>query len=142
MAEGSLLFDRARTAIPGLCSATDLWRFKRPKWNPPALAGRVSDRSTMAKPGQRAREEPVNSSMRIGPFSQRRRAFASIKRSESRRNRPLSQSSARGWNESRIRELPTSTEDYLQEEQMGRGILLWLLGVPIPIIILLMLFAR
>ncbi|CDX43988.1 conserved hypothetical protein [Mesorhizobium sp. ORS 3359] len=25
---------------------------------------------------------------------------------------------------------------------MGRGILLWLLGVPIPIIILLMLFAR
>ncbi|CAH2397493.1 conserved hypothetical protein [Mesorhizobium ventifaucium] len=25
---------------------------------------------------------------------------------------------------------------------MGRGILLWLLGVPIPIIILIMLFAR
>jgi hypothetical protein len=26
------------------------------------------------------------------------------------------------------------------EEEMGRGILLWLLGVPIPIIILLWLF--
>jgi hypothetical protein len=25
---------------------------------------------------------------------------------------------------------------------MGRGILLWLLGIPIPIIILIMLFAR
>ncbi|TIX45397.1 MAG: hypothetical protein E5W81_15290 [Mesorhizobium sp.] len=29
-----------------------------------------------------------------------------------------------------------------QEASMGRGILLWLLGVPIPIIILIMLFAR
>ncbi|CAH2394872.1 conserved hypothetical protein [Mesorhizobium escarrei] len=29
-----------------------------------------------------------------------------------------------------------------QEALMGRGILLWLLGVPIPIIILIMLFAR
>jgi len=29
-----------------------------------------------------------------------------------------------------------------QEVDMGRGILLWLLGVPIPIIILLMLFMR
>jgi hypothetical protein len=27
-----------------------------------------------------------------------------------------------------------------QEENMGRGILLWLLGVPIPVIILLALF--
>lgn len=30
----------------------------------------------------------------------------------------------------------------LQEAIMGRGILLWLLGVPIPIIILLALFVR
>jgi hypothetical protein len=30
----------------------------------------------------------------------------------------------------------------LEEEVMGRGILLWLLGVPIPIIILLALFFR
>jgi hypothetical protein len=29
-----------------------------------------------------------------------------------------------------------------QEDTMGRGILLWLLGVPIPIIILLALFWR
>jgi hypothetical protein len=29
-----------------------------------------------------------------------------------------------------------------QEQVMGRGILLWLLGVPIPIIILLALFFR
>jgi hypothetical protein len=28
----------------------------------------------------------------------------------------------------------------MEEEAMGRGILLWLLGVPIPIIILLWLF--
>jgi hypothetical protein len=30
----------------------------------------------------------------------------------------------------------------LKEEIMGRGILLWLLGVPIPIIILLAIFYR
>jgi hypothetical protein len=30
----------------------------------------------------------------------------------------------------------------LMEEKMGRGILLWLLGVPIPIIILLAIFVR
>ncbi len=30
----------------------------------------------------------------------------------------------------------------LEDSIMGRGILLWLLGVPIPIIILLALFAR
>lgn len=29
-----------------------------------------------------------------------------------------------------------------REVSMGRGILLWLLGIPIPIIILIMLFAR
>jgi hypothetical protein len=28
---------------------------------------------------------------------------------------------------------------YFEEEMMGRGILLWLLGVPIPVIILLWL---
>jgi hypothetical protein len=28
----------------------------------------------------------------------------------------------------------------LEEDEMGRGILLWLLGVPIPVIILLWLF--
>jgi hypothetical protein len=32
--------------------------------------------------------------------------------------------------------------DFLEEASMGRGILLWLLGIPIPIIILIMLFAR
>jgi len=31
---------------------------------------------------------------------------------------------------------------FSQEVFMGRGILLWLLGIPIPIIILIMLFAR
>jgi len=29
-----------------------------------------------------------------------------------------------------------------KETSMGRGILLWLLGIPIPIIILIMLFVR
>jgi hypothetical protein len=32
--------------------------------------------------------------------------------------------------------------NFLQEAFMGRGILLWLLGIPIPIIILIMLFVR
>jgi hypothetical protein len=35
-----------------------------------------------------------------------------------------------------------SHSDQLQESHMGRSILLWLLGVPIPIIILLALFWR
>jgi hypothetical protein len=30
----------------------------------------------------------------------------------------------------------------LQEADMGRGILLWLLGIPIPVIILILLFFR
>jgi len=30
--------------------------------------------------------------------------------------------------------------DFMEAETMGRGILLWLLGVPIPVIILLWLF--
>jgi len=32
--------------------------------------------------------------------------------------------------------------NFSQEALMGRGILLWLLGIPIPIIILIMLFVR
>jgi hypothetical protein len=32
------------------------------------------------------------------------------------------------------------SSEKLEEETMGRGILLWLLGVPIPVIILLWLF--
>lgn len=30
----------------------------------------------------------------------------------------------------------------LEDIQMGRGILLWLLGIPLPIVILLVLFTR
>ncbi|TPJ70628.1 hypothetical protein FJ471_09240 [Mesorhizobium sp. B2-7-1] len=53
----------------------------------------------------------------------------------------LSQLSER--NESEIRELATGILNPVRRrKEMGRGILLWLLGVPIPIIILLMLFAR
>jgi hypothetical protein len=33
-----------------------------------------------------------------------------------------------------------SSIDVLEDTRMGRGILLWLLGVPIPVIILLWLF--
>jgi hypothetical protein len=33
-----------------------------------------------------------------------------------------------------------SSQLHFEEEMMGRGILLWLLGVPIPVIILLWLF--
>jgi len=33
-------------------------------------------------------------------------------------------------------------QNFSQEAFMGRGILLWLLGIPIPIIILIMLFVR
>jgi len=35
-----------------------------------------------------------------------------------------------------------STVLQLLEEKMGRGILLWLIGIPIPIIILLAIFVR
>jgi len=40
------------------------------------------------------------------------------------------------WNQSRLPPLVTANQ---QEDIMGRGILLWLLGIPIPIIILLAL---
>ncbi|RAZ76288.1 hypothetical protein DPM35_16450 [Mesorhizobium atlanticum] len=40
------------------------------------------------------------------------------------------------------RDIVTTSITISQEASMGRGILLWLLGVPIPIIILIMLFAR
>jgi hypothetical protein len=35
-----------------------------------------------------------------------------------------------------------SDAEHVQETCMGRGILLWLLGIPIPIIILILLFVR
>ena len=35
-----------------------------------------------------------------------------------------------------------ATETTQRRESMGKGILLWLLGIPIPIIILLLLFWR
>jgi hypothetical protein len=40
------------------------------------------------------------------------------------------------------RHCETIDHDFLKEAFMGRGILLWLLGIPIPIIILIMLFVR
>jgi hypothetical protein len=40
----------------------------------------------------------------------------------------------------RLRHRTFSPQLHLEEEMMGRGILLWLLGVPIPVIILLWLF--
>ncbi|TPL48188.1 hypothetical protein FJ957_13575 [Mesorhizobium sp. B2-4-6] len=39
-------------------------------------------------------------------------------------------------------DIVTTSITISQEAFMGRGILLWLLGIPIPIIILIMLFAR
>jgi hypothetical protein len=39
-----------------------------------------------------------------------------------------------------LRLIPASDLDETRRENMGRGILLWLLGVPIPVIILLWLF--
>ncbi|MDE5447358.1 hypothetical protein GWG65_39905 [Bradyrhizobium sp. CSA207] len=38
------------------------------------------------------------------------------------------------------RTLRSLANERLEEDAMGRGILLWLLGVPIPVIILLWLF--
>jgi hypothetical protein len=43
------------------------------------------------------------------------------------------------WNRERTRSLQSLAASLSWEVQMGRGILLWLLGVPIPIIILLAL---
>jgi hypothetical protein len=52
---------------------------------------------------------------------------------------------ASAWN-LRLRTEFVEIDDYLvspeKETFMGRGILLWLLGVPIPIIILILLFWR
>jgi hypothetical protein len=36
--------------------------------------------------------------------------------------------------------VPRFLPDTFEEEMMGRGILLWLLGVPIPVILVLWLF--
>jgi hypothetical protein len=44
----------------------------------------------------------------------------------------------RPWNRSRRRTF--SSRLHSEEEMMGRGILLWMLGVPIPVILLLWLF--
>jgi len=49
---------------------------------------------------------------------------------------------ARGNLPGTISHKPTLAAHRMTEVQMGRGILLWLLGVPIPIIILLALFWR
>ncbi|RWH69374.1 MAG: hypothetical protein E5X68_16760 [Mesorhizobium sp.] len=77
------------------------------------------------------RSRPRDHPFAGGPFPTELRSF-----------RPLSRCFACERNERQIRELGTCNRRSLQEEEMGRGILLWLLGVPIPIIILLMLFAR
>ncbi|MER8428994.1 hypothetical protein [Mesorhizobium caraganae] len=45
-------------------------------------------------------------------------------------------------NGSRRKTLSNHRSRFLKEAFMGRGILLWLLGIPIPIIILIMLFVR
>jgi hypothetical protein len=44
-----------------------------------------------------------------------------------------------GWNQTPPTAFFSSIEEY-KEANMGRGILLWLIGVPIPVIILLWLF--
>ena len=41
-----------------------------------------------------------------------------------------------------LEDIVTTSITISQEVFMGRGILLWLLGIPIPIIILIMLFVR
>jgi hypothetical protein len=46
-----------------------------------------------------------------------------------------------GWNRSHPRAL-SNRNNAQTEAFMGRGILLWLLGIPIPIIILILLFWR
>jgi hypothetical protein len=52
------------------------------------------------------------------------------------------------WNKSDVRSAPRnptpaaafSVHEEIEEANMGRGLLLWLIGVPIPVIILLWLF--
>jgi len=64
----------------------------------------------------------VREAVALAQFRKRSRAAASFPR----RNRP--------------RHCAFSPRLHSEEEIMGRGILLWLLGVPIPVIILLWLF--
>jgi hypothetical protein len=54
----------------------------------------------------------------------------------SSQNKPL----CRSAEEPRHDRYVLSADDEFMEANMGRGILLWLLGVPIPVIILLWLF--
>jgi hypothetical protein len=53
-------------------------------------------------------------------------------------HRPLVIPDNSSWNE--VFSVSLSLQTGIAEETMGRGILLWLLGVPIPVIILLWLF--
>ena len=62
----------------------------------------------------------------------------------SRRRRSGTQTSLTGWLATRILNLPEwvttgSAATRTMEAPMGRGILLWLIGVPIPVIIILAL---
>jgi hypothetical protein len=54
-------------------------------------------------------------------------------------HRSLVRTSLLAWNLSFALAFLNSHEEFM-EANMGRGILLWLLGVPIPVIILLWLF--
>jgi hypothetical protein len=41
---------------------------------------------------------------------------------------------------SRFRRLPANTNVQRLEDEMGKGLLLWLIGIPIPIILVIWLF--
>ncbi|RWM15526.1 MAG: hypothetical protein EOR72_12720 [Mesorhizobium sp.] len=98
---------------------------------PPGFGRRRRAASRCAVSGHKHPVAAARSPFAGGPFPTELRSF-----------RRLSRCFACERNERQIRELGTCNRRSLQEEEMGRGILLWLLGVPIPIIILLMLFAR
>ncbi len=67
---------------------------------------------------------------------ERRRLFQNLA------EKPPAAGSADAWNKACFSALSNTNNVQTAEVIMGRGILLWLLGVPIPIIILFLLFWR
>jgi len=49
-------------------------------------------------------------------------------------------SSQTGWNLFQVPPFASQRERSALEEQMGKGLLLWLIGIPLPIILLIWLF--
>jgi hypothetical protein len=128
-----LCFIRQKTGAAHLLFRVPALHVRRPAFSPVGEGARRF-RRTRAEPSGRARAsaKPLASMPRCASPS-----IATAIRCSRSGCRCRSPQNAVGTRASRWR-CPCKREH--QEETMGRGILLWLLGVPIPVIILLWLF--